>query len=103
MVRQAKGRTLKDAVHRLRRLVVPLTIGLFVIALGARYFGVFSRGLSDQGHREFLAKGIQLFVQKPRLGRGAAVVGPASYHVFPLTPFNPENQFLQLLIEYGVL
>lgn len=40
--------------------------------------------------------------EKPRFGQGAASAGPASHHLGKGKEYNPENQFLQIWIEYGI-
>jgi O-antigen ligase len=41
--------------------------------------------------------------EKPILGRGAASAWPASHHLWEWKEYNPENQYLQIWIEYGLI
>lgn len=43
-----------------------------------------------------------MFTENPIIGKGAAIVGPGSHWEGGLA-FNPENQYLQILIEFGIV
>jgi len=43
-----------------------------------------------------------MFLESPLIGKGAGYVGPASHRDGGLA-FNPENQYLQILIEFGII
>jgi O-antigen ligase len=43
-----------------------------------------------------------MFTESPIIGKGAAYVGPGSHRDGGLA-FNPENQYLQILIEFGII
>jgi len=59
-----------------------------------------SRKTSDWWHIEFMLKGISMIQQKPIIWHGAGSAWPASYYIKEKQHFNPENQYLQLAIEY---
>ena len=103
-------------------LSVVSMVVVFVWAVGMiQKSGILQREFSDKWHVEALVDGVQMFVQKPLLGHGGGSAGPASHqgdhrvehddiswNLNSLSPvwksgFNPENQFLQIGIEYGLL
>ncbi len=103
-------------MHRHRRKRILLSWAATVCVLWGLLFlkwdnGLLSRSFSDLGHIKELARGSDLFIQKPLFWHWSSTAGPGS-HQFSMedahwfisegtTWFNPENQFLQWLIEYG--
>lgn len=78
-------------------LIVTFWLFFLIFLKGTSFF---SRAFSDQGHLSFFVQGVQLLMSHPWLGMGGSSVWPWS-HQFGVW-FNPENQFLQIMIEYGV-
>ena len=84
----------------LRRYGVPLCI-IFTFLLGIGRDQIMSRGYSNYGHITMIQRGREMFLEKPILGRWGASVGPGSHRGW--LAFNPENQFLQVIIEFGII
>ncbi|MCF7834869.1 O-antigen ligase family protein [Candidatus Gracilibacteria bacterium] len=105
------------------RLIVPLII---LIGIGGTYFYKTSgdRVHSNIGHVQLPLEGLKIFAENPIFGWGAGYAGPASHQVcynnledtkcqkikeindkYEITTigFNPENQYIQVLMEYGIL
>jgi hypothetical protein len=57
------------------------------------------RGYSNYGHMSMVKQGIQMVVEKPLRWWWWASAGPGSHRDWGLA-FNPENQFLQIIIEF---
>lgn len=64
---------------------------------------LLSRNLSDNGHVDHVVEWLRLVVSSPWVGYGWWTAGPASYRVMGGNFFNPENQYLQIAVEYGVI
>lgn len=85
---------------------------------------IFVRADSDAGHAQLLTEGFWMGMKNPITGWGAGYSGPASHHLCldvkdnvrcelierinekhsMSTPgFNPENQYIQIFMEYGLL
>jgi len=79
----------------------------FLIIIGlVGFFGykqIFAREYSNTGHIAMMKKWIDMSIEKPLHGRWAATAGPWSHRNPEKEGFNPENQFLQIFIEYGVV
>lgn len=81
---------------------VPLIL-LFVVVT---YFGqrqIISREFSNTGHFNEIIKAFGLVWERPLRWQGAGTAGPASHQVEWINAYNPENQYLQIWIEYGLL
>ena len=63
---------------------------------------IINRQFSNTGHLTMVEIALGKIADKPRFGQGAASAGPASHHLGPGKEYNPENQFLQIWIEYGI-
>lgn len=94
-----------------RRYIIPIIVWLCVTvgwiigyAVVNNKTDIFLRTWSDKGHEKFLNEGLR-YVKDNRLrGKGAASVGPASYHNDDgAEAFNTENQYMQVWIEYGLI
>lgn len=59
-----------------------------------------SRQYSDTGHVNEVSVAIEKVSEKPILWRWPASAGPASHHLAEGEEYNPENQYLQIWIEY---
>lgn len=63
---------------------------------------IIHRSFSNTGHVQLFLQGWEMFTESPIIGKGAGHVGPASHWDGGLA-FNPENQYLQILIEFGLI
>lgn len=91
----------KNIKKYLLKVVIPMVVVLAVIA----YLGrsqIIDRSFSNTGHIQLFMQGWQMFLDSPIIGEGAAYVGPGSHWEGGLA-FNPENQYLQILIEFGII
>jgi len=82
-------------------LIISVVIGLFYTLSSWKIKFLEQRETSDWWHIEFLYKWFQMFKSEPLTGYGAGSVGPASYFT-QKEHFNPENQYLQLALEYWI-
>lgn len=83
------------------RTAIPLLITAACIGiLGGKELVV--RDFSTNGHVQMVMKAIGYLSQHPFLWMWWASVWPGSHHLWGLA-FNPENQFLQILVEFGIL
>lgn len=100
----------RKKVLLLASIIITWLVALLIVKGGN---GITSRSFSDLGHAKDIMRGAQLRWEKPLLWHGASTAGPWS-HQFDMTSshgiistgttwFNPENQLLQRLIEYGIL
>lgn len=81
--------------------VLPICIVLWILA----YLGrdqIVHRSFSTVGHVDMLVKWRDMFMLDPRRGQWAASAGPGS-HRDGGQGFNPENQFLQIMVEFWLL
>ncbi len=91
----------KNIKKYLLKVVIPMIVVLAAIA----YIGraqIIDRSFSNTGHIQLFVQGRKMFVDSPIIGEGAAYVGPGSHRDGGLA-FNPENQYLQILIEFGIV
>ena len=89
----------------LKKFMLYILLPIFVIIIGiwsVAYKSVFQRSYSTNGHIEMLVNGTNLYMKSPLLWHGWWRAGPASHREW-WPKFNPENQFLQILIEFGAL
>lgn len=63
---------------------------------------IINRQFSNTGHLDMVEIALGKIAEKPWFGQWAASAGPASHHLGPGKEYNPENQFLQIWIEYGI-
>ena len=63
---------------------------------------IINRQFSNTGHMNMVEIAIGKIIEKPWFGQWAASAGPASHHLGKGKEYNPENQFLQIWIEYGI-
>jgi hypothetical protein len=95
--------------HRyLRRFLIfwliPVLIGF--VGLGwLMYDDLVVRSFSTIGHVQETLKALIKIWQSPVIGRGPGFAWPASHQLASqgILPYNPENQYLQLMVEYGVI
>ena len=112
----------KDA----KKIIIRIWIPVSILLLWAFFYfrGAFAREHSNTWHIKLLEAGIELGLQKPLFGRGAGYSGPASHQLclnattdtrcgtiteinqkysMDTPGFNPENQYVQIFMEYGIL
>ena len=81
---------------------VPTILLLFVVT----YFGrdqIIHREYSNTWHMKEIQIALQKVSESPFFGKWAASAGPASHHLWEGKEYNPENQYLQIWIEYWLL
>ena len=70
------------------------------------YYGhdqILNREYSNTWHMTEVRKALKKVWESPFFGKWAASAGPASHHLGEWKEYNPENQYLQIWIEYGLL
>jgi len=70
------------------------------------YYGrdqIIHRQYSNTGHVKEVLLAIEKIKDSWFLGRGAASAWPASHHLWEWKAYNPENQYLQIWIEYWLI
>lgn len=85
----------------LKKILIPAIIILAWVTWIAKDH-VINREFSNTWHVQLLKQWREYFSQNPILGMGAGSVWPAS-HWEEWLNFNPENQFLQIAIEFGII
>lgn len=83
------------------KVLLPMIIVLAAIAFIGRS-QIIDRSFSNTGHVQLFLQGREMFTDSPIIGEWAGYVGPASHWDGGLA-FNPENQYLQILIEFGII
>ena len=79
---------------------------LLVLFAGVTYVGrdqIISRQFSNTGHFRLVLNAIEKIGEKPFRWQWAWFAGPASQYLWPNKAYNPENQYLQIWLEYGLL
>ncbi len=87
------------------RLSLYLFLPLMVLFIWAAYIGkdqIIAREYSNTGHKELILEAIEKIKDKPIFGQWAWTAGPVTHQVDTIAEYNPENQFLQIWIEYGI-
>lgn len=89
------------------KYIIALWLTAFVaVALYIAWGGtseLFLRTWSDKGHIEYFFQWLDLVKQHRLRGLWAASVGPGSNHIADVDKvFNPENQYMQIWLEYGL-
>lgn len=85
----------------LKKILLPAIVILLAIARVAKDH-VINRQFSNTGHLKLLEKWREYFSNNWLVWMGAGSVWPAS-HWLGWLAFNPENQFLQIAIEFGII
>lgn len=87
----------------IKKLIIKYALPL-VLGFGAIWYvwyqQIFARTYSNTGHIAMVVQAVEMIQVSPWVGYGGASAWPGS-HQFDQW-FNPENQFLQLRIEFGV-
>ena len=82
--------------------LIPFVCILWVVT----YYGrdqIIYRDYSNTGHIKELVIAVNKIKEKPFLWRWAASAWPASHHLWEWKEYNPENQYLQIWIEYWLI
>jgi len=88
------------------RLIIYLFIPLFLLFGGVTLVwkkNIIDRDFSNTWHIQMVITAIQKIKEKPMWWQGAGTAWPVTHHYEDIKEYNPENQFLQIWIEYGVL
>ncbi len=91
----------KNLKRFLKYILLPLVL-VFSFIIYFWYNHVIDRQRSNTWHIQEFVKWWNMFTEAPLFGKWAAYVGPAS-HWWDWIAFNPENQFLQILIEFWIV
>lgn len=89
-----------------RKIAAYSFLPVLVVFAWVTYVGrdqIINRDFSNNGHIKMIASAAQKVLQKPFFGRGAGFAGPASHYLAEGEAYNPENQYLQIWLEYGIL
>lgn len=84
------------------RWFVPLLL-LFGIVTYFWQKQIITREFSNTGHLKHVIEALTMIAEKPIRWQGAWTAWPASHQVEWIKSYNPENQYLQIWIEYGLL
>jgi len=97
----------------LLKFLIPWILLLWLFGtMGYQRF--FQRGYSDTGHIEMLRQSIKIISRNPLRGQGGSSAWPWSHRKWaethlrrkwldPADGFNPENQYLQIIIEFWLI
>lgn len=88
-----------------RKIAAYSFLPLLLLFAWVTYVGrdqIINRQFSNNGHLNMIVSAAQKVVQKPFFGRGAGFAGPASHYLAQGEAYNPENQYLQIWLEYGI-
>ena len=88
------------------RLALYGFLPLFLVFGTVTYIGrdqIISRDFSNTGHFRLVLNALQKVADKPFWWQGAWFAGPASQFLGADRAYNPENQYLQIWLEYGIL
>lgn len=102
-IRHHQRYTNKKTILTIITMLVIGTTALFSRQFPRLHNLVLSRYTSDSGHILFVQQWIQKVRLSPLIWYGATHAWPWSYHTRDKQHFNPENQFLQIGIEFGAL
>ena len=92
--------------RKYRRMALRWFLPLLVFFWVVTYFGqkqIITREFSNTGHFRLVVEALNKVAARPLRWQGAGSAWPASYQVTGITAYNPENQYLQIWIEYGAL
>ena len=92
--------------RKYRRMALRGFVPLILLFGVVTYFGqkqIISRDYSNTGHLRLVMEALKKVADRPLWWLGAGTAWPASYQVTGITAYNPENQYLQIWIEYGAL
>jgi len=92
--------------QNIKKLILYGFLPWLIFLLGFTYRAkddIINRSFSNLGHIKHTLTAIQKVSQKPIIGRGPGIAGPASHHRKDIQNYNPENQYLQIRLEYGLI
>ena len=90
----------KDLKKFIIKFLLPFIIAAVIIWV-VWYKQIISRDFSNTWHLQLLKQWFTMFLENPLFGKWAWYVWPAS-HWWGIA-FNPENQYIQILIEFGII
>ncbi len=82
------------------KVLTPLVLVMLVFVV-FWYRQIVQREFSNTWHLNLLQKWLSMFLESPIIGKWAWYVWPASYQWW--IQFNPENQYVQVLVEFGII
>jgi len=88
-----------------RKQMVFIVIASLWILWAVTYYAkdeIINRTYSNLGHTKHTLDAIQMVGEKPIRWRWPWFAWPAAHHWPQATKYNPENQFLQIWLEYGI-
>jgi O-antigen ligase len=91
--------------NNLKKALIYRIIPIVLIFWSITYIGrdqIINRDFSNTGHIKNLQLAVQKIQEKPRFGEWPGTAWPASHHIWEGKEYNPENQFLQIRLEYWV-
>jgi O-antigen ligase len=86
-------------------LAIYRLLPMLIIFWGITYLGrdqIISRDFSNTGHLRLILEAVKKIGARPIWWEGAWSAWPASFYLGPGKSYNPENQYLQIWLEYGV-
>ncbi len=89
-----------------RRMALRWFLPLLLFFGVVTYFGqkqIITREFSNTGHFRHVVEALHKIWERPIRWQGAGTAWPASHQVEGIKAYNPENQYLQIWLEYGVL
>jgi hypothetical protein len=81
-------------------------VWLWVVFWLVTYLGkdqIINRQFSNTGHFTSIKTALEKIKEKPIFGQWAGFAWPASHQLQDAKEYNPENQFLQILLEYWIV
>lgn len=92
--------------RKTRKLALYGFLPLFLVFGTVTYIGrdqIITREFSNTGHFRLVLNAVQKVIEKPFRWQWAGFAGPASQYLWAEKAYNPENQYLQIRLEYGIL
>ena len=89
-----------------RKIALRSFVPLLALFAGVTYVGrdqIINRQFSNTGHFRLVVNALTKIGERPIRGQGAWFAGPASHFLPEGQAYNPENQYLQIRLEYGIL
>ncbi len=89
-----------------KKLAIRVFLPIFLLVWLISYFWhdqILNREYSNTWHLNEVKIALQKVGESPFFGKWAASAGPASHHLWEDKEYNPENQYLQIWIEYWLL
>lgn len=89
-----------------RKIALKAFVPLILLFGVVTYFGqkeIITRQFSNTGHFNEIVEAFKQIGERPLRWKWAGSAWPASHQVEGIQSYNPENQYLQIWIEYGLL